>query len=301
MIEDYLKNYRVLGIQPGANWEQLRQAYKKLVNAWHPDRFQQNSRQKKMAEEKTKEITQSYQELAEYYKRFGVLPLLHESEALPTIENDEKLSTPVMKSTSETMEVAKSASIVPSAESTKHRMPKRRDSVIASVVLLGLVYLIWQDFPDEEHQANTHSNEEYGRQLMNEDHENKFIDAASPKKRFTVGSSLGEVYTIQGVPTKVEKDIWYYGNSKVYFSQGKVLDWEVDIDNPLQAETTPGVKKTNDRSFSKGSSKEEVMAAQGPPNRDSGNVWDYGVSRVYFENNRVTGWRESPFNPLRTR
>src|SRR3990172_12279679 len=80
MTEHYLKNYRILGIPPGASWKQLRQTYKKLVNVWHPDRYQQNARKKRQAEEKTKEITRAYKELAEYHKKFGVLPLADEPE-----------------------------------------------------------------------------------------------------------------------------------------------------------------------------------------------------------------------------
>ena len=66
MSDRYTSHYHILGIGPEASWDELRQAYKSLVNIWHPDRFQQDARRRKLAEEKTKEITQSYQVLAEY-------------------------------------------------------------------------------------------------------------------------------------------------------------------------------------------------------------------------------------------
>src|SRR3989344_7272371 len=91
MTEHYAKNYRILGIQPGVSWKQLRQAYKKLVKTWHPDRCQQVSHQKKLAEEKTKEITQSYKELVEYYKEFGALPLVTQTAKI--ISTEEKTSS----------------------------------------------------------------------------------------------------------------------------------------------------------------------------------------------------------------
>lgn len=299
MTENYIKNYRILGVPPGASWKQLRQAYKKLVNAWHPDRFQQDIRQKKLAEEKTKEITQSYKELAEYYKKFGVLPLPVEEETPLAAENRTAPADPV-DGPHPDVKAAEAATVAPSAQVSKRRISKRHARTIAAMALLGSVYFIWQIAP-WEHQDNAPSNEEYDNQSSDHRHNADSTDAAPAEKRFTVGSSLGEVYAIQGVPTKTEKDIWYYGNSRVYFAKGKVLRWDENTDNPLRVDIVPGFEKANARSFGRGSTKEEVLAAQGRPDRDAGSVWDYGLSRVYFERDRVTGWHEAQYNPLRVR
>ena len=110
----------------------------------------------------------------------------------------------------------------------------------------------------------------------------------------------GEVDYISKV-AKTEKDIWFYGESKVYFVKGKVLRWEESSDNPLKVRITLNTETSETRYFEKGASKDEVLAAQGAPDRDAGSVWDYGVSRVYFDKDRVTGWHEAPLNPLRVR
>jgi hypothetical protein len=35
------------------------------------------------------------------------------------------------------------------------------------------------------------------------------------------------------------------------------------------------------------------------PIMESENLWDYGISKVYFEDGKVTGWYSSPYNPLK--
>lgn len=299
MTEDYLKNYRILGIQPGASWKQLRQAYKKLVNVWHPDRFQQNVRQKKQAEEKTKEITQSYKELADYYKKFGALPLPLEEQLPPVIEDRGRHVTPAEGPPAD-IKFHEPASVAPSARTPKFQLSKRRARVLAALALLGSIYFIWQIVPWSPQEYH-HSTEVNDDPEPNSGHEESSSGEIPAEKYFRIGSSLGEVYAIQGVPTKTENDVWYYGNSKVYFAKGKVFHWDENTDNPLQVDIFPGLEKANTGFFGRGSTKDEVLVAQGKPDRDAGSVWDYGLSRVYFEKDRVTGWHEAQYNPLRVR
>jgi hypothetical protein len=51
---------RTLGTRAGATQREIRQAYLDLVNVWHPDRFQGNSRLRQVAEERLREINQAY-------------------------------------------------------------------------------------------------------------------------------------------------------------------------------------------------------------------------------------------------
>jgi len=59
-VQRYLE---ILELQPGASLEELNQAYKDLVNIWHPDRFAHNPRLKGKAETKLKEVNQAYEAL----------------------------------------------------------------------------------------------------------------------------------------------------------------------------------------------------------------------------------------------
>ncbi|TVP63686.1 MAG: tetratricopeptide repeat protein [Nodularia sp. (in: Bacteria)] len=54
--------YQTLGLTPGASQVQVKQAYRKLVKIWHPDRFS-DPQKKQEAEEKIKEINVAYNQL----------------------------------------------------------------------------------------------------------------------------------------------------------------------------------------------------------------------------------------------
>ena len=55
------------------------------------------------------------------------------------------------------------------------------------------------------------------------------------------------------------------------------------------------------QSFTKQSTKADVIRIHGVPTRVDGDIWYYGPSEVYFTGDQVTGWRSSPTFPLRTR
>ena len=60
-------------------------------------------------------------------------------------------------------------------------------------------------------------------------------DEEAIKAYFTYGDPPGKVYEVQGVPTKIDGDIWYYGNSEVHFSKGRVSFWTVIPPDELKA------------------------------------------------------------------
>jgi curved DNA-binding protein CbpA len=63
-MERDLKRYlEILELAPDATMDDLNQAYRDLVNIWHPDRFAHNPRLEKKAEEKLKELNQAYEAL----------------------------------------------------------------------------------------------------------------------------------------------------------------------------------------------------------------------------------------------
>jgi hypothetical protein len=60
---DIRKCYEVLELRPGYSQEELKLAYKDLVQVWHPDRFVHNPRLKEKAETKLKQINAAYEVL----------------------------------------------------------------------------------------------------------------------------------------------------------------------------------------------------------------------------------------------
>ena len=64
-IEDF---FSVFGLTSSSSFEELKEAYKDLVNVWHPDRFENRPRLKAKAEEKLKEINSAYEQLSRFYR-----------------------------------------------------------------------------------------------------------------------------------------------------------------------------------------------------------------------------------------
>ncbi len=60
---DIRQCYKILELDFGASMVEIRYAYKNLVRAWHPDRFNNNPSLQKLAEERLKEINVAYGEL----------------------------------------------------------------------------------------------------------------------------------------------------------------------------------------------------------------------------------------------
>ena len=118
----------------------------------------------------------------------------------------------------------------------------------------------------------------------------------------TVGSTYDAVRAIQGPPTWATDRIWEYGGSRLYFQEGRVIGWDIWPGSPLKVQLLPLVP-TNPvpASFTIGSTKDEVLAVQGTPTRMTERLWEYGASRVFFTDNRVTRWEVWPGSPLHTR
>jgi TonB family protein len=62
-MSDYDSDCRTLEVEPGASLEEIRQAYRDQTKVWHPDRFSNDIRLQKKAEEKLKQINLAYQRL----------------------------------------------------------------------------------------------------------------------------------------------------------------------------------------------------------------------------------------------
>lgn len=62
-MDDLGRCYFLLGLEPGATPEQIKEAWRDLAQVWHPDRFGGNDRLQQKAQEKLKDINQAYEKL----------------------------------------------------------------------------------------------------------------------------------------------------------------------------------------------------------------------------------------------
>jgi len=61
--------YKTLEVEPGASFEEVRKAYRKLLRKYHPDRYAQNPEKYKAATEVTRNVTEAYDGLSQYLQR----------------------------------------------------------------------------------------------------------------------------------------------------------------------------------------------------------------------------------------
>lgn len=297
------RHYLALGVQPGDSREKIRKAYRDLIRAWHPDRHGQDEPSRHQAEERSKQLNQAFQDLEAYYQEHGRLPLDPAPATSPVVAN---AAAPTFRPYSTTPpfeprrpnQTSEIANVANSPTQTT-----ARTLVFATLVLGWLVYQFWDSAPDDPAGSNGLAQSE---SLSNQTAALGTVQGGNlARAGFTVGSTMGDVFAVQGKPTRVEGNIWHYGEARVFFKDGKVVRWE-DTTPPL-LKTGNGVIHAQDGMsfpdhFARGASKTEVRAIQGSPLRESETAWEYGLSRVYFDRNgRVTNWDEAPLDPLRVK
>ena len=295
MSKQYAHSYAVLGLKPDSSWGEIRRAYKNAINQWHPDRFQQDGQKKKIAEERSMEITRAYKALADYYRIHGTTP---ENSAPPSVNRSQQ---PVeTQAPSETRGQA-----TPARDNHAHQpVPSPVESslskgIVTTVVISVFLYLWFLNDPTEPTRKTDSLPISTMPDVSLPESAGK-VSSHPADKYFTLGSKLGEVYTIQGVPSKTEEGIWHYGKSRVYFVNGRVSRWDSRPENPLNASLEVDPVAVEKVFIQRGSTKDEVRTLQGAPWLQTEREWTYGASRIYFnDSNVVTGWKESPQNPLK--
>jgi hypothetical protein len=288
-MADYSRYYATLSTSPNTDWAALRARYKRLIGRWHPDRFPPGTTERELAEEHSKQITIAYRTIEQYYRDHGVLPPL---EAATTIDRTTKDPAAAPESAGQAAPAA-DATVRPRAGRASGR--RRVLMALSASVVLG-AYIVSRHADDQRSEGDAVTAGTGATEAPEAVPPKR--DGSSSPAGITVGSTLGEVYAIQGIPTLTQGDTWYYGKSSVRFEQGKAVSWIQHPDNPLRIARDQPIEPRGGI-FYVGSTKDEVRSIQGSPVSETETVWDYGPSRVYFEHNRVVRWETSPLQPLR--
>lgn len=302
-MNDYAYAYRLLGVPPNCSLSVLKAARRRLVKSWHPDHFPAGTEKRRQAEERIKDINTAFEHLLRYYKEFGMLPVPSANVAAQTASTVVS-PTPqnVTAPNNTSREGEPSLSDDPTLNARRTRTATRWIALLSLVslsVVTAYIALRQTDQPPilpEPAPQPTPSAAGAARASRKPP-----LTRPAHDRYFTIGSTLGQVYAAQGVPTSTKNGAWFYGKSIVYFTDGIVTSWEEDPANPLNATmlsiATPSLPQT----FTLGSTKEEVRAVEGAPMFESPEIWDYGLSKVYFRDDRVVGWESSPLRPLKAR
>jgi hypothetical protein len=302
----YRSSYRHLEIPPGSSWLEVRRAYKRLVKKWHPDHFHNDAKTQSIAAEKIKEINCAFDLLSQHYRTHGALPLSGEPSVAEPGGTGSREAWRAAQQTARPVDHA-------TTETDEHKQQppvdeKKRSGTVTRLVLAALmgwfVYALWlaPELPPASYAPEPGATADNTSPVI-DTADSSQPEAAQPRSYFTYGSTIGDVYAVQGIPTKTTDNVWHYGKSKVYFTGGKVTHWEDDPTSPLKASADVSVSASHsvDSAFGIGSTKAQVRAIQGQPLREWANVWEYGMSKVYFDRDRVSGWYDSALNPLQVR
>lgn len=288
--------YSILGVTSEDNWDSVKNAYRSLAQANHPDRFPEDSEARASAESKFININNAYQEIAKYYRKHNHLPGQRFQPFARKLEENSRPSS----SNTESAQFSSRRSFQ-RASGSKRRL-KTGFKIAFMFASVYFAYGILFESPEvnfeapPEESVNNIAAQKFGADNSLSNRDNSF---------FTPGSTMGEVIAAQGVPTHTEGNTWYYGSSRITFENGVVKSWNDSIDNPLRirpADPVLGNRTAHSRltsRFTYGSTKADVLALQGKPINMSDTVWDYGFAKVYFENGRVVKWTDSPLLPLK--
>ncbi len=304
MKDDYLTCYQTLEIPAGCTWAQLRAAYRRRVRKWHPDRFQLEPAKKALAEEKIKEINKAYELLSSYHDKHGHLPtsVTVNEPLLPHSSPDRSLRPERRPPESYRTDVF--AADWPSHETANVATKPYR---IIRLVLIGfaiwLAYTFWWAPTPDTGSVSFVPPRSFALSPADSSGSGSVTEATKiqdgPHGFFTVGSTPDEVQAVEGIPTRITDGVWYYGKSRIYFDDGTVARWVDDPSTPLRVDSDSLESATPLTTFSVGSTKAQVRSIQGKPLLETDLEWSYGVSKVYFKGNRVSGWYSSPFEPLK--
>jgi hypothetical protein len=297
--EHYRAYYRTLGLEPGCTWPQLKAAYRRAVHTWHPDRFQDQPHDRARAEEKIKEVNYAFHRLAKYYRQCGILPCTPADTTASTIT-----SRPYhkhRKAPQGSVARPKHTSVdksPPDINPTLGRSPRQsyivKGLLIVSAIVLG--YTFFNDTTDPQRSKSSYLAPESTLKPKTSIKSGSDNVQVLPREEtepygFTFGCSISDVLDIQGIPSRTEGNIIWYGSSRVVFEHGIVVDWESLPSDPLRT-----IVRTN---FTFGSPEAEVRKIQGKPLHETKDVWTYRISKVYFKEGKVAGWYNSVLDPLK--
>ena len=88
----------------------------------------------------------------------------------------------------------------------------------------------------------------------------------------------------------------FYKGSEIDFKNGQVAGWKIDPQtSPIRVKLWPSAAPVPGvTTFAVGSSKSDVITVQGTPTLFSDSQFGYGKSLVFFQNDKVVGWKEDP-------
>jgi hypothetical protein len=211
---DFLDLYKILGLNPGCELAEFKQAYRRRVAVLHPDR-RADDHSDTIAAERLQQLTALYGAAMEFERRHGRLP-----GALPVRPPQTEAALPATSR----------PPIIPPPQL------RPRWLLVVPAAIVCVVWLLWDSgwLPGSEVLETTTptSSSAASGGSMSGQHE------APPPSMLRLGMDTNTVRAIEGDPELFSGDLWEYGPSWIRFTNGKVADWYSSPLHPLKATTS---------------------------------------------------------------
>ena len=267
----------LFGLTHDATQTEIKDAYRTLAKVWHPDRFNSDEQLRHKAEEKLKEINSAYQLLT-------APETAHSTRSRASSQEPDFQRSSAASSAGEPTPRGRARPVASSFRAKRNRKTWLIVFVGIPIVCGIAGYL------------------EFGNPTLWE----------RWKMAFTSGSATHPAATPASEgphPQAGEKSV----------SNGQEGNSEQDRDGRARSAQKAAAhappRAATDRAslvvypaddpqvpyFTVGSTKNDVIRVQGRPSRIAGNTFEYGKSKVYFQNGRVESWRIDSNSPLKAR
>ena len=299
----YTECYKTLEIKQQYSWEEIRAAYKKLAQYWHPDRHI-NTQKHTEAEKKFREINQAFRLLEEYVKSKGFPPAYsrdpEEAIIFDNLENyqreksqsehrqaNEWDSTPIEN-------VRKAEKLYKAVQ--RERKTHARSELIRKIYtyICFVIFLLTCSF------IYTNWISPKKKDIHKENTETAMHDSnSSPLMTVTQGMSRAVAKEVSKLTQKSpelprhEPIVTPKLEDSLTFKESKPPALSINRPSAFKRPKPAG-------KFGYGDSMSHVISVHGPPTEMKGNVWHYEQSIIYFENGKVKDWRSHTSFPLST-
>jgi hypothetical protein len=274
---------QALELKADASTVDIENASEVLTKAWSPDRFEDGSPMKAMAEEKLKAINAAYL----FLMRGSVQSAPFRSEAA-----GERTEAPIDAAPKrETKKRARKARKLGYNDGTESPLPLPMPLLIGCGVVVSGVVVAWLLFKPLDSA------------LMRIPVAGKVYAAYKTSAR----SEMQELKNKAGIGTGANAGT-ASPDETVATEDTNEAGQETDQNAPPAHQAVvlhPGASRTAKRGalpfITAGLSKSEVIATQGAPTAETGNELDYGSSKLYFNNGALVGWKITAASPIRAK
>lgn len=304
---EILDCYRVLEVPEWTTEDEVRAAYRDMVQVWHPDRFQTNVRLRERVEDKLKDINLAFQMIAR--AEFPETPVqfetgmvlaspIHTGKVKPAYNKVRQVSrTPrFIYAWIAALALLQGGMSIPNLYSPQPFEPR-------NMLFVGQKSWTGKMAGASVQKVKSNPAVPVVSQKIAVPNGMKGVTLSKPKPAvyavaipytgptYTYGSSITKVRAIQGEPDSIDGLVWKYGSSTIQFSPHGFIVGFSNFDNNLRVKLAPPAWVRRGQPFTIGSSKAEVAASMGTPTSLDEDLWLYRFSGVNFDQTgKVVGY-----------